>query len=686
MPFAEGFRRAVIGLCVAAVSSIGALQARAGQRARAPASSTLRVLVVDSQNYPVPGAACVLTPPGGGQAANAMTDVNGIARLGPTAPGAYRVHVELQGFEPFDKSHVMLTPGAVTDVRVALAIARLSQGVTVTAAAPDSTDISVGSSIPTSSVPREVLQRLPMAAVRVEDALPALAGVIKSLAGDLTMKGSGEQASALLVNGLNAVDPGTGSFRLNLPVDSVQGVQVFLHPYSAEYGQFTGGLTTIETRSGGNDWHFELNDFLPDPRFVGRRLVGIADDTPHSNLSGPIVSGRVFLSQSVAYVIEHTQVRGLTYPSNETTTQSQSYLEQLDINSTTRHRETLTAGYFPQRDRYIGLDVFHPQPATPNDSRHDLMLTARDTYQVGGGVLVSSVGWRRFATDITGQGTGEEIVSPTGESGNYFVTEHRRSGRLEASETYNFHTAHLFGQSHDLQAGADVNDVVSRLDYAARPVRIVATDGALLERLNFDIVPTIVAGNRTYAGFIQDRWTLRPNLMVDVGVRYENQRLADEGASLAPRVGFAWSPRGDDRTVVRGGVGAFDDKVPLNVPSFSQFPSRTITQYAPDGATPIDQIRVRQELIVPGSGTPGTQPLPVPRNLTWNVQLDRRIRPWLALTINALDSATNGRYVVTPEVDPSGDNLLVLQPNGRSRYEALEFSTFRTRDRARGAI
>src|SRR2546430_7716795 len=49
------------------------------------------------------------------------------------------------------------------------------------------------------------------------------------------------------VNGLNAADPASGNFRLNLPVDSVEAVQVFQHPYIAEYGQFTGGLTRVET-------------------------------------------------------------------------------------------------------------------------------------------------------------------------------------------------------------------------------------------------------------------------------------------------------------------------------------------------------------------------------------------------------------------------------------------------------
>ncbi len=69
---------------------------------------------------------------------------------------------------------------------------------------------------------------------------------------------------------------------MSLPIDSVEAVQVFMHPYTAEYGQFTGGITRVYTREGGDHWHFELNDFLPDLRFVNGQVHGIAEDSPAS--------------------------------------------------------------------------------------------------------------------------------------------------------------------------------------------------------------------------------------------------------------------------------------------------------------------------------------------------------------------------------------------------------------------
>ena len=74
--------------------------------------------------------------------------------------------------------------------------------------------------------------------------------VASASTGEISIGGAAEQQSALIVNGLNAADPASGNFRLNLPVDSVEAVQLFQHPYTAEYGQFTGGLTSVETRRG----------------------------------------------------------------------------------------------------------------------------------------------------------------------------------------------------------------------------------------------------------------------------------------------------------------------------------------------------------------------------------------------------------------------------------------------------
>jgi len=62
-----------------------------------------------------------------------------------------------------------------------------------------------------------------------------------------------------------------------------------------------------------------------------------------------------------------------------------------------------------------------------------------------------------------------------------------------------------------------------------------------------------------YGFFIQDSWAIRPNLTLNYGVRYDLEinpsALGSDFKTVAPRLGFAWSP--NSKTVVRGGFGIY---------------------------------------------------------------------------------------------------------------------------------
>jgi Carboxypeptidase regulatory-like domain len=73
--------------------------------------------------------------------------------------------------------------------------------------------------------------------------------------------------------------------------------------------------------------------------------------------------------------------------------------------------------------------------------------------------------------------------------------------------------------------------------------------------------PTAFYSMNRYALYLQDAWKVRPNLVLNYGLRYS---LHDEPFNIPtyerdfqPRVGFSWSPRGDGKTVIRGGAGIY---------------------------------------------------------------------------------------------------------------------------------
>ena len=78
-------------------------------------------------------------------------------------------------------------------------------------------------------------------------------GVVRGPDGSLNMKGARASQSALTVNSANVTDPVTGEGAINLPLEAIQSVQVVTNPYAPEYGQFTGAVTTVQTKSGGEN-------------------------------------------------------------------------------------------------------------------------------------------------------------------------------------------------------------------------------------------------------------------------------------------------------------------------------------------------------------------------------------------------------------------------------------------------
>jgi outer membrane receptor protein involved in Fe transport len=65
-------------------------------------------------------------------------------------------------------------------------------------------------------------------------------------------------------------------------------------------------------------------------------------------------------------------------------------------------------------------------------------------------------------------------------------------------------------------------------------------------------------------GFVQDDWKIRPDLTVNLGLRYDRQTLTDATKNFAPRIGFGWNPGGDARTAIRGGFGIYYTQIRSN--------------------------------------------------------------------------------------------------------------------------
>ena len=193
-----------------------------------------------------------------------LVSSDGLASFLDIAPGTYTVRVSAPGYELLSRSFAVNLTETVVDLEFTLVrLAELKQTVEVRATAGP--DLEQTSS-PSTELRREQVKSLPGRPANVTDTLPLIPGIARTPDGEIQIGGAGEHRSALVVNSTDVTDPATGRFGTTVPVDSVESIDVFQTPFLAQYGRFTAGVVSVETRRGGDKWHFELNDPFPDFR------------------------------------------------------------------------------------------------------------------------------------------------------------------------------------------------------------------------------------------------------------------------------------------------------------------------------------------------------------------------------------------------------------------------------------
>ncbi len=581
----------------------------------------------------------------------AETTTNSIGRFSLTglAPCRYRVSAESPGLtaQPLD---VYVLPNQVAEVEIALKPSEVKEEVTVSAQAET---VDATSTESKAALQQSTLEHAPNINERFESLLPLLPGVVRGPDGLINMKGARTSQSGMLLNSANVTDPVTGSSGINLPIDVVSSARVVANPYDPEYGKLTGAVATIDTRISEFDkLHFRMQNFMPRMRKRDGATVGIESATPRLTLTGPLIRNRLAFTQSFEYRYVRTPVETLPPLQRDTGVESFDSYTQLDANLTERQTASLTLSFYPQKLNFLGLNTFTPQPATPDlRQRGEFLAFSHKFVSKSGALLSSQVSLKKLDADVKPHSHDLYQLRVETTTGGFFNRQDRDTGRFEWQEVFSPRVISARGQ-HQLKMGADFvrNSFDGRYEFS--PVEVLRASGALSERIDFAPGTTTSIRQREYTGFVLDKWTIHPRVTLDGGLRLDRDSISDEG-HLAPRLGIAIAPFAGGRTVVRGGIGYFYDRINLNIPAFPFLPERTVTW---NGGNPLTyQNRL-------------AGPIDNPRSTAWNMEVEQQATSSLMLRAGYSQRITIRDFFL--DTLPGG--TLSLSNSGRSRYREFQ--------------
>lgn len=603
----------------------------------------------------------------------ALTDSVGRFKFRHLAVGRYHLEVRSEGFVPFDKE-VVLGRDEMRAEEIRLQIEKVVQKVEVRDHA-DLAHVEGNAQRATTFNSCQVLG-LPLAQEKFKEALPLVPGVIRTDDGKLHFKGESENQGMLIVDSAETVNPVTGNFSIPVPVDAVQEVKVSKGPYDAQYGDFTGGLTTVSLKPPPGQWKYGVMDFLPGLRGENGHLVGVSDETPRMYFGGPILKNRVNFSEALTYEVRKTTVRGLPWPNDETKTQGFNSLTSFQVILSPRHLLSLHFNGFSQRNQFADINSLVPQPASSDLGDRGFSIGASDAYQFNSGALLTTIfRFTRFESNAHGQGAEDMLDTPNGWGGNFFNTWDRNANEYEALSIFQFPRKE-WGGPHQFKLGLDFTHRSYTGREVSHPIELLQEDGSLAERINFLGAALLGGKDSEVAEFVQDHWMLNDHLAVDLGGRLLNQSIG-RTVAISPRAGLVYSPSVSYKTMIRAGVGLFYGPVPLLASDFEDNPVRVLT-YFDEGGIPLEPaVTLGNAYLrtVPGGemALAGRGILTSPRNCTWNVEVDRQLSSSTVLSVRYLYSRTQDLLIEAPYIGTRGTrSFLGLSPTGGSHYHELE--------------
>jgi hypothetical protein len=282
--------------------------------------ATLTGTVSDPSGGVVAGASISTRNTATGVVREATTDSAGLFTIPNLVPGDYEVKVTAAGFSTAVQSNLSLAVGQQQQLNFSMKVGSTSTTVQVSESAPQ---IELTSSAVSGQVESETVRELPLNGrdwtslaqlqpgvkqIQTQMAFSTSARGNRGFGGEMTISGQRSTFNNYRIDGINVNDyamaaPGN-VIGIVLGVDAIQEFSVLTSGFPAEYGRATGGVVNAISRSGTNQFHGAVYEFLRNNAFDARPYFDRVNGRPNppfkrntfgASAGGPIIKDRLFV-------------------------------------------------------------------------------------------------------------------------------------------------------------------------------------------------------------------------------------------------------------------------------------------------------------------------------------------------------------------------------------------------------
>jgi outer membrane receptor protein involved in Fe transport len=601
-------------------------------------TSTIEGFVNDSKKAVVAGAQVVVKNPALGIERTVNTDEEGFFRVTALPAGTYSIAVSASGFAARNFETIEVTLNRTIRFDVELEVGAVQEQVDVSAAVQL---IDTASAASGATVTPQQIKELPVNGRNYLDLLQLVPGVVVNRQADIGNDNStpvlGERSgnNSFLIDGQPNKNTFSGGAASQFNQETIAEFQVLTTGYKAEFGQASGAIVNVITRSGTNDYHgvaslFHRNDAFDsinslDPTIDDARPLKRWDYS--FAMGGPIVKDKVHFFGSFERITEN-RVLEFTPPPNtpqfliDFEREFDNPSEIFESRGFLKFDEQLGRHSLSQEINYTNGVIKEFLPASQanalpsrrnNTSARHMLLGFSDTILAGSNanpwVITLRAGYRSEPSNNApahpeaGVGTTFNMFSSLttgGIAGNLgsvaFGNPNSASNLDQKYTSVGAQAAKLFGD-HSVKFGwnflrTKVDGVETSL--LNRQLFALQSDFETFGPVNAGFFTVTTIGGLTpeaneihirndYNGlFVQDDWRFLQNLTLNLGLRWDYDSEFETKQNISPRVGFAWMAT--PKTVIRGHFGVFYDQLRLQtvraVPTFGGADQRAVQPFS----------------------------------------------------------------------------------------------------------